>query len=85
MRTFPQTRQRVFALFSGHQQPDLPSYTVDGAPKELLVDEYHTTKRSCRAPYEVLGAPRRTLPGGRIITDRDGRLCSSGPTLGSPP
>jgi len=49
----------------------------------LLVDEYHTTKYSCRAPHEVLGAPRQTLPKGRIITDRDVRFCNSEPTLGS--
>ena len=51
----------------------------------LLVDEYHTTVCSCRAPHEVLGAPRRTLPGGRIIKDRDVRFCGSEPTLGSHP
>ena len=53
--------------------------------KVLLVDEYHTTKCSCRAPHEVLGKPTRRLPGGRIITDRDVRFCSSEPTLGSHP
>ena len=51
----------------------------------LLVDEYNTTKCSCMAPHGVLGAPRRALPGGRIITDRDVRFCSSEPTLGSHP
>jgi hypothetical protein len=53
--------------------------------KVLMVDEWMTTQLSCVAPYEKLGVPDRTLPGGGTTKDRDVRFCSSEPLLGSHP
>jgi len=47
MRTFPATRQRVFALYPGRQQPDLPSYVVDGTPEETRWVSTADVRRAC--------------------------------------
>jgi len=47
MRSLPATRQRVFDLFPGHQQPDLPGYAVDGTPEGSRWVSTADVRRAC--------------------------------------